>query len=96
MHDAKEGTVKRHVRIYVAVFSALAVLTVVTVAISYLKLPVKIAIIMALLVAVFKSSLVAAFFMHLSTERKIIFSILALTVFFFLILLLLPVITSSL
>jgi cytochrome c oxidase subunit IV len=95
MHEVTEETAKKQVKIYITVFVALAILTVVTVAISYLRLPVKLAIIAALLVAVFKSSLVAAFFMHLTTEKKIILSILVLTIFFFLMLLLLPAATSA-
>ncbi len=45
---------------------------------------------MALLIATVKASLVASFFMHLISERKLILGILILTVVFFLVLLLLP------
>ena len=82
--------VKRHSKIYIRVFLALAVLTVVTVAVSYFHLPVLWAVGVALVIATFKGSLVAAFFMHLSSEKKIITVILLITVFFFLALLLLP------
>jgi len=87
-------TVKKHVKIYVAVFAALATLTVVTVAVSYLHLPLRKAIAVALAIATVKASLVALFFMHLISEKKVIFSILALTFIFFLALLTLPFFSS--
>lgn len=71
--------IKKHVKTYIMVFSALLFLTIVTVGISYIHLPVHQAILLALLVASIKASLVALFFMHLSAERKIIYSTLALT-----------------
>ncbi len=82
--------VHHHVKIYIRVFLALAALTVLTVGVSYLHLPLAIAVAVALIVATFKASLVANFFMHLNAERKIILAILALTVFFFIFLLIIP------
>jgi cytochrome c oxidase subunit 4 len=75
--------IDRHVRIYVTVFAALMVLTVVTVAVSYVHLPLPMAVAVALLVATVKGSLVACYFMHLISEKKMIYLILAFTVFFF-------------
>ena len=40
-------------------------------------------IIAALLIATFKSLLVAAYFMHLSSEKSMIFKVLVFTIFFF-------------
>ena len=91
MEHVSPEEVKKHVRVYIAVFAALAFLTVVTVAVSYLRLPFLPAIIVALTIATIKASLVAAFFMHLISEKTIIFSILILTFIFFLVLLMLPV-----
>jgi cytochrome c oxidase subunit 4 len=85
--------IDRHVRIYITVFVALMVLTIVTVAVSRFHLPVHIAVTIALLVAVIKGSLVACYFMHLISEKKLIYAVLALTVAFFLALLALPVLT---
>ena len=73
-------TSTRHVRIYITVFVALMVLTIITVAISYLHLPVPIAVTVALLVATIKGSLVACYFMHLISEKKLIYAVLVLTV----------------
>ena len=91
MEHAAPEEIKKHVKVYIAVFAALAFLTVVTVAVSYLRLPVLPAILVALTIATIKASLVAAFFMHLISEKAIIFSILTLTFIFFLVLLMLPV-----
>ena len=65
--------IKKHVRVYIIVFVALAALTIVTVGISYLHLPTHLAIHLALVVATVKGSLVACYFMHLISERKVIY-----------------------
>ncbi len=87
--------IDKHVRIYILVFVSLMVLTLVTVAVSYLHLPVHQAIVVALLIATIKGSLVACYFMHLISEKKLIYTVLALTVFMFLVLLLVPILTVS-
>ena len=90
MEHASPQEIQKHVKIYISVFVALAFLTMVTVAISYLRLPTPKAVLVALVIASIKGSLVAAFFMHLISEKQIIFSVLALAFLFFLVLLLLP------
>lgn len=75
--------VQQEVRRYIIVFMALLFLTIVTVGVSYLHLNIVGAIILALTVAVIKSSLVACYFMHLISERKLIYIVLSLTVVFF-------------
>ena len=70
------------------------VLTLVTVAISRLHLSIPAAIAVALLIATVKGSLVACYFMHLISERKLIYAVMALTVAFFLALLFLPLLSS--
>jgi cytochrome c oxidase subunit IV len=91
-HDPAE--IDKHVRTYIMVFATLLVLTMVTVAVSYLHLEVHEAIVVALLIASIKASLVALFFMHLISERQVILMILALTGVFAVVLLLLPVTTN--
>jgi cytochrome c oxidase subunit 4 len=85
--------IDRHVKVYITVFVALMILTVVTVAISRFHPPVAIAVTIALLVATIKGSLVACYFMHLISEKKLIIAVLALTAVFFVALLTLPVVT---
>ncbi len=87
--------IDKHVKIYITVFVSLMALTLITVSVSYLHLPMKIAIAVALLIAALKGSLVASYFMHLISERRLIFAVLALTVVFFVALLFLPVLTVS-
>ena len=85
--------IDRHVRVYITVFVALMALTIITVAVSYLHLPLAFAVTVALLVATIKGSLVACYFMHLISEKKLIYAVLALTAVFFVVLLALPVVT---
>jgi len=87
--------IDRHVKVYITVFVALMALTIITVAISRLHLPVHQAVAVAMIVAIIKGSLVAGFFMHLISEKKLIYAVLALTVAFFVALLFLPVLTHS-
>jgi cytochrome c oxidase subunit 4 len=94
MSDAHADDIRKHVKTYMMVFGALMVLTVVTVAISYLHLEVHQAIMIALAVATVKGSLVALYFMHLNHERKLIYYALALTVVFFAFLMIIPLATN--
>ena len=87
--------IDRHVRVYITVFASLMVLTLVTVGFSRFHFPVPIAVSLALLVATIKGSLVACYFMHLISEKRLIVAILALTVVFFLVLIALPILTVS-
>jgi cytochrome c oxidase subunit 4 len=93
VHDAAE--IDRHVKVYITVFVALMALTIVTVAISRVHLPLPIAVTVALLVATIKGSLVACYFMHLISEKKLIYAVLVLTAVFFAVLLALPAVTHS-
>ena len=87
-HSAHD--IDRQVKIYLLVFVSLMVLTFVTVAVSRLHLPVGGAVAVALVVATIKGSLVAAYFMHLIAERKLIYWVLWTTVGLFFLVLLLP------
>ena len=85
-HNSPEAIAKE-IRRYLWVFGALAILTGVTVWLCFgLKMPVGISIAIALAVACLKGFLVAGFFMHLLSEKKLIYGVLAITVLFFLIL----------
>ena len=82
--------VKKQVRAYVAVFGALAVLTVLTVGVSYLHLSLEKAIALALVIASIKAALVASVFMHLNNEKKVVWLVLVLAIVFFFVLLMMP------
>jgi cytochrome c oxidase subunit 4 len=87
--------IDKHVRIYISVFVALMALTIITVAVSRFHLPLPVAVSVALLVATIKGSLVACYFMHLISEKRLIYAVLVLTAVFFVALLALPALTHS-
>ena len=87
--------IDKHVRVYITVFVALMALTLITVAVSYLDLATPMAVSVAVLIATIKGSLVATYFMHLISEKKLIYAVLAVTVVFFVALLALPIMTVS-
>ena len=86
--------VSKHVKAYIGVFTALAILTILTVAASTVDFGGSINVIIALVIAVCKASLVAAIFMHLKWEKTpSIWWVLALCAAFFVVLMVLPVAT---
>ena len=83
--------VKKHMKLYLAVFAALFVLTIVTVAASRVELGGAGNVVLALAIAVCKASLVAAVFMHLRWEKAgWIWWPLVLCAFFFVVLMAVP------
>ena len=86
--------IQKSVRSYMVVFVMLMIFTIITVAVSRFQFAVPMAIAVALVIAAMKGSMVAAVFMHLSHERRWVYGTLILTVVFFIVLLLLPVLTS--
>ena len=73
-----------HIRRYLFVFYALLFGTLITVGASYIPFGNRAMNIgVALLIAICKASLVACYFMHLISERKMIYFIMAFTAFFF-------------
>ncbi len=87
--------IDRQVRIYITVFVALMALTIITVAVSYLDLSPAMAITVALSVATIKGTLVACYFMHLISEKKLIYAVLVITASCVVGLLALPALTHS-
>lgn len=67
-----------HTKVYLAVFFALLVLTVVTFSVSRLHLMRPLAITIGLTIATIKASLVALYFMHLVSEKTLIRSVLGI------------------
>ncbi len=85
----------KHVRAYIVVFAALAALTLITVAVSYLQLSVASSIVLAIAIAAIKGSLVMGCFMHLINEKQTVVAILILTAVFLVLLLSVPVMMSG-
>ena len=83
-HADDHDHVKEHVRRYLFVFYALLFGTLITVGASYIPFGHRaINIGVALFIASGKAFLVAGYFMHLVSEKKMIYGILAFTAFFF-------------
>jgi caa(3)-type oxidase subunit IV len=93
MHSDPES-VRNSVRLYFMIGAALFAFTVITVAVNQVHLAIPLAITVALIIAVTKGSMVASVFMHLSSERKWIYGALILTVFFFAVLMSVPLFTQ--
>lgn len=84
MSDHSADHFRDHVRRYLFVFYALLFGTLITVGASYIPFGNReVNIGVALLIAICKASLVACYFMHLISERKMIYFIMAFTAFFF-------------
>jgi len=81
-HSPEE--INQHVKKYMMVFGALIVGTIITVGVSYIHFTsVAMTVFVALFIASIKAFLVAGYFMHLISEKKMIYGILVSTVFFF-------------
>ena len=99
MSEYTTEEIHHHVKTYVMVFVALATLTIVTVAIyvlggpEYLDLGLVPSVILALIVASIKGTLVACYFMHLISEKVTIYWTLLVTLAFFLVLMFVPLST---
>jgi cytochrome c oxidase subunit IV len=87
--------VKKTIRQYLMIGGALFVFTVITVLANQVHLAVPFAITVALIIASIKGSMVAAVFMHLNHEKKWIYGSLILTVAFFLVLMMIPMLTTA-
>lgn len=90
MSASDAESIRKQTRSYIVVFVTLMVMTVLTVAVSYFHMPVGLAVLVALIIASFKGTLVAGVFMHLSHERKLIYWVLLVTVLFFIVLMAIP------
>ena len=92
--ETKES-IQHHIQVYIKVFIALAILTLVTVAVSYLNVSFIEAFFIAMTVATIKGSLVLGFFMHLISEKQMIIWILVATLISFIILMFIPLINVT-
>ena len=83
-HAHAHDNFSHHIRRYLFVFWALIAGTIFTVWASYIHFDHRAMNIgLALLIACTKAFLVAGYFMHLISEKKMIYGIMAFTVFFF-------------
>ena len=90
MDHANPEAIKKHMKSMIMVFMALLVLTITTVAASYLELSLAGTIALALFIATVKGSLVAGFFMHLISEKSLIYWVLIVSAVFFAVMMAIP------
>ena len=95
MSNNSDHSIEHHIQTYIKVFIALGVLTVITVAVSYLEVSFIEAFFLAITIASIKGSLVLGFFMHLISERAAIIWILVATTVAFIILMFIPLISLT-
>jgi caa(3)-type oxidase subunit IV len=82
-HEEYAHNVQKHVKGYLIVGAMLLAFTAITVALSYVDFGTRKANIgVAMLVATLKAGLVAAIFMHLAAEKRLIYRLLIFTGFF--------------
>lgn len=93
MASGHDFNVAKEKKIFLTVYFVLLILTAVTVGVSYIHVSIKLGIVIALIVASIKATLVAGYFMHLFHEKPIIFFTLVLTGIFFLAMIILPAAT---
>ncbi|MEZ5385485.1 MAG: cytochrome C oxidase subunit IV family protein [Prosthecobacter sp.] len=75
--------IQKSVKKYLIIGALLILFTGITVWLSYVELPTHgLNILVGMIVATFKASLVALIFMHLNHERSVIYKVLAFTVVF--------------
>jgi cytochrome c oxidase subunit IV len=75
--------VSKHIRGYLIIGGTLIIGTVLTVLASFVDLGHHWNIVLALIIATVKGSLVALYFMHLISEKQVIYTVLGFTAFFF-------------
>ena len=75
--------ISKHIRGYMLIGATLIIGTVLTVLASYVDLGHHWNIVLALVIATVKASLVALYFMHLISEKQLIYTVLGFTAFFF-------------
>src|SRR5688500_9815017 len=84
MSDHNPAEIKKHLKLYIAVFVALLVGTLLTVwAWTWHFDSMAVTVGVAMFIATIKAFLVAGYFMHLMSEKKTVYAILLVTVFFF-------------
>ena len=83
-NDSHAQDIAGHIKTYMRIFGSLLVGTVLTVLMYYVDFSsMAMTVAVALFIASIKAFLVAAYFMHLMSEKKLVYSVLLLAAFFF-------------
>ena len=82
--NAQEATAfKKQIRSHIRIFLVVLVGMLISVGLCLTPIGIQAKIAVALSIAVIQAALVASFLMHLNAERKSVYAVLGLTVFFF-------------
>lgn len=93
---AEAHDIGKHIKLYIGVFIALAVFTVITVLASTVEAGIATHVVVALVIACIKGGLVAAIFMHLKWEKTaVLWGVFALCAIFFVVLMAVPSLTVN-
>jgi cytochrome c oxidase subunit 4 len=95
VHSDKHDDVASHLRGYAIVGIALLIGTILTVLASYVDLGHSWNIVLALCIATVKCSLVVLYFMHLISEKQLIYLVMGATMLFFAVLMFLTLWSSA-
>jgi len=88
-----DHNIESHIKVYWNVFFALLAFTILTVGVSYIEFgSVFWTLFVGLGIACIKGYAVAGYFMHLNDERKPVYALLMLTIFYLFFLLFIPII----
>ena len=83
-HDDHDHDIASHIKTYLIIFGALLLGTVITVLMYYVDFSsMAVTVGVALFIASIKAFLVAAYFMHLMSEKKLVYSLLVISAIFF-------------
>ena len=77
-----EHDITKQVKLYKIIGAVLIVGTIFTVMVANVHMGIILGIVVAMIIATIKGALVAGYFMHLYSEKKIIYAVLALTAVF--------------
>lgn len=82
--DDHDHDIAAHVRTYLVIFGALLIGTILTVAMYYVDFSsMALTVAVALFIASIKAFLVAGYFMHLLSEKKMVYGLLIISAIFF-------------
>ena len=76
-------SIKKETKNYITIFIILAGLTLITASLKFVDFEMSTRIIIALSIAVLQGTLSVCYFMHLISEKKLVYSVLILTAVFF-------------
>ncbi len=87
--DMTNQDIQKETKNYLVIFGGLLILTGVSLGVHFMHLPVQLSIVIIIGIALTQAAISAAYYMHLISEKKLIFFVLAMAASFFLAMILL-------